>query len=277
MIVADAIRAASDRLAATSDTSRLDAELLMAHSLGVSRSDMLLRAMKEDAPDSFAGLVARRAAHEPLAYVTGSTEFYGLKMAVDPGVLIPRGDSEALIDAARSAFEGRDAPEAILDLGTGSGALLLAAMAVFAFARGVAVDSSEAVRAVFENNVGKHAAGRDVRFELADWQQNGWHEHLGTFDLVLCNPPYVERDAPLDPDVRDFEPASALFAGEEGLDDYRVLIPQLRKLLNPDGAAIFEIGYNQADPVRAMAKTAGFSAKLVRDLANRPRALVFRT
>lgn len=277
MSVADAIREAAARLAMTSDTARLDAELLMAHALGVSRSDMLVRAMRDHEPPAFARLVDRRAAYEPIAYIIGQTEFYGLEMAVAPGVLIPRGDSEALIEAARAEFESRGAPDAILDLGTGSGALLLAAMSVFRSASGVAVDCSETVRAVFEANANAQASKRDVRFILANWHAQGWADDLGMFDLVLCNPPYVESEAALEPDVREFEPPGALFAGKEGLDDYRVLIPILHKLLNPDGIAIFEIGHTQADAVREMAEKAGFSVDLIRDLANRSRGLMFRT
>jgi release factor glutamine methyltransferase len=102
----------------------------------------------------------------------------------------------------------------------------------------------------------------------------GWADDVGTFDLILCNPPYVEDTAALDPQVRDFEPAGALFAGPEGLDDYRVLIPQLRALMNPQAAAILEIGANQAETVGALARASGFAVELRRDLAGRPRALI---
>jgi release factor glutamine methyltransferase len=122
------------------------------------------------------------------------------------------------------------------------------------------------------------ALGMGARMQLdpGDWHAHGWADDLGTFDLILCNPPYVEADAALDRQVRDFEPASALFAGPEGLDDYRVLVPQLRKLMNPNAVAIFEIGANQADAVTAVAGASGFAAALRRDLAQRPRALVLR-
>lgn len=273
MTVGEAIRAAAERLAATSDTARLDAELLMAHALGVSRSDMLLRAMRDPAPDGFAGLVERRAGHEPVAYITGEAEFYGLTLKVTPATLIPRGDSETLIAAALdvAGSAGRT-----LDLGTGSGALLLAVLAQRPGAEGVGIDASPAALVVAEGNAAALGLGARSRWLVRDWHAEGWTDGIGTFDLILCNPPYVEEGAALDPQVRDHEPHTALFAGPEGLDDYRVIIPQLVKLLAPGGLAIFEIGAGQAEAVTAIAEAAGLSAELRRDLAGRPRALVLR-
>ena len=271
--VAYAIRSAAQRLAATSDTARLDAELLMAHALGMPRSDMLLRAMRDPAPAGFAALVERRAAREPVAHIVGRQEFHGLDFAVTRDTLIPRGDSEVLVDAALE-FAG-EAGRA-LDLGTGTGALLLAFLSQRPGWTGIGIDASEAARAVAERN----AAALDVTdradMRRGDWRAEGWADDLGQFDLILCNPPYVESAAELDPDVRDYEPATALFAGEDGLDDYRVLLPQLAGLLAPGGVAIFEIGYRQADAVTALADANGFTAGLVRDLAKRPRALILR-
>lgn len=273
MTVGEAIRAAAERLAATSDTARLDAELLMAHALGVSRSDMLLRAMRDPAPDGFAALVERRAGHEPVAYITGEAEFYGLTLKVTPATLIPRGDSETLIEAALDVAgpSGR-----ALDLGTGSGALLLAVLAQRPGAEGVGIDASPAALVVAEGNAAALGLGARSRWLVRDWHAEGWTNGIGTFDLILCNPPYVEEGAALDPQVRDHEPHTALFAGPEGLDDYRVIIPQLVKLLAPGGLAIFEIGAGQAEAVTAIAEAAGLSAELRRDLAGRPRALVLR-
>lgn len=273
MTTGEAIRAAAERLAATSDTARLDAELLMAHALGISRSDMLLKAMRDSAPDGFAALVERRAAQEPVAYIIGTAEFYGLELKVTPATLIPRGDSEILIEAALSV--AGTAGQA-LDLGTGSGALLLAVLAQRLDWQGVGIDASPAVLAVAEGNAAALGLAARSQWLVRDWHAAGWAEGLGTFDLVLCNPPYVEADAALDPQVRDHEPHTALFAGPEGLDDYRVIIPQLVKLLAPGGVAIFEIGAGQAAAVTALAEAAGFTADLRRDLAGRPRALVLR-
>ena len=294
MTVAEAVRTAAERLAATSDTARLDAELLAAHLLGVSRADLLLHHLRDEAPHGLPALVERRAAHEPVAYITGRQEFYGLPLIVSPAVLIPRGDSESLIEAARAAFADR-APGRILDLGTGSGALLLAALSIWPNAEGLGLDSSVEALLVAIRNAQDHAntalafagdAPIDLpaslpdrgfaRFIQRDWTSRGWTNDLGTFDLILANPPYVESGAELDPDVRDHEPAGALFAGPDGLDDYRVLVPQLPGLLAPGGVAVVEIGYRQAESVSAIAQEAGLSATLRRDLADRPRVLILR-
>lgn len=273
MTVGEAIRAAAERLAATCDTARLDAELLMAHALGMSRSDMLLRAMREPAPQGFAALVERRAAHEPVAYITGEQEFFALPLKVTPATLIPRGDSEVLVEAALelSARTGR-----ALDLGTGTGALLVAFLVNRAGWQGVGVDASADALDVAAANANSHNLGARSEWLIRNWHEAGWAETLGTFDLILCNPPYVETGAALEPQVQRFEPASALFAGPEGLDDYRVLIPQLPALMNAGATAIIEIGASQAEAVSAIAAAAGFTAELRRDLAQRPRALVLR-
>lgn len=273
MTVGEAIRAAAGRLEATSDTARLDAELLAAHLLGVSRAEMLLYHMREDAPHGLPALIARRAGHEPVAYITGRQEFYGLPMIVTPAVLIPRGDSEVLVEAALDEQPGA---ATVLDCGTGSGALLLAVLSRLTGAKGVGIDRSAAALEIAARNAEALGLRPQARFGKADWHEAGWAEGLGRFDLILANPPYVEADAALDPDVRDHEPAGALFAGPDGLDDYRVLVPQLPRLLAPGGVAAVEIGYRQAESVSAIARDAGLTASLRRDLGDRPRALIMR-
>ena len=276
MTIADAIRAAAERLCATSDTARLDAELLMAHVLGVSRSQLLLLRMRDDAAPHAAGfdrLVERRAAHEPVAHLLGVQEFFGLEFAVTPDTLIPRGDSETIVQAALDCAP-HDAR--VLDMGTGSGALLLAFLYERPDAKGLGIDASAAALAVASANGQRLGLAERAQFVQANWLESGWAHDLGRFDLVLCNPPYVESDAILDPDVREFEPATALFAGPEGLDDYRAIVPQLGKLLVPGGVAIFEIGAGQAEAVGAIASESGFAVETRRDLADRPRALILR-
>jgi len=303
--VGAALRDAARRLEAVSDTARLDAELLMAEALGVPRSDLLLRCMGDAVPVQFTELVARRLSHEPIAYIIGRQEFFGLDLEVSRSVLIPRGDSETIVEAARQACGAR-APERILDLGTGSGALLLAALSIWPGAEATGIDREPSAIETAMRNAHRvrinEAAGTDTgappsagvesgnlsgpasaaghaeraRFLLRDWRESGWHDHLSRFDLILANPPYVEEGAALDPSVREWEPAGALFAGAEGLDDYRVLVPQLPALLQPAGTAVIEIGASQADAVSRIATQAGLATSLHRDLAGRPRALVLR-
>jgi len=243
--IALAIREAAEALANCSDTARLDAELLMAHMLGVSRSQMLIHHMKDSPPPpGFASLVVRRMRHEPVAYILGEQDFFGLTFRVTPDVLIPRGDSEVLVEAALAA---RPDAKRVLDCGTGSGALLLAVLHGLPEAEGVGIDRSDSAVAMARANAEQLGLPPRARMVEADWHRAGWADGLGgPFDMVLANPPYVEADAALMPDVAAHEPAGALFAGPEGLDDYRVLVPQLPALLAEGGVALVEIGHTQS-------------------------------
>lgn len=275
-MIAHALRDAAEALAAVSDTPRLDAELLLADCLGVSRSALLLNRMRDGVPPGFDALVARRLNHEPVAYITGRQDFWTLTLAVSPAVLIPRADSETLIEAAIAAFEDR-APTRILDLGTGSGALLLAALSHWPRATGAGVDASEAALAIARSNAETTGLSDRARMLHADWRAAGWTDRLGgPFDLVLANPPYIETDAALARQVRDHEPHSALFAGNKGLDDYRILIPALPALLTPDGVAVIEIGSTQRAAVSALAQASGHDVQIRPDLAGHDRALILR-
>ena len=261
--VAQALRMAAQQI------DRFDAEVLLAAVLGVERGTLLLDPDRQFRPLEFENWVVRRAGGEPVAYITGRREFWSLDLLVSPAVLIPRPDSETLIEAALGAFAQRP-PATILDLGTGSGALLLAALAEWPAATGLGVDASAAALAVAADNAQRLGFGDRVAFALGDWGQ-GVDQR---FDLILCNPPYVETGADLARDVRDHEPASALFAGPDGLNDYRVLVPQLPGLLREGGVAIIEIGWTQAEAVTALAAAAGLRAMVRRDLAGRDRCLV---
>ncbi len=273
-MIAQVLREATATLAATSETPRLDAELLMAEALGVSRSELLLRRMDDPAPAGFAPLLARRMAHEPVAYILGRQDFFGLSLRVTRAVLIPRGDSEVLVEAALAA---KPDAERVLDCGTGSGALLLAVLASLPGAQGLGIDRSPEALEVAAANAARLGLSERAAMRIADWNRPGWQKDLaGPFNLILANPPYVEDDADLAASVREHEPAGALFAGPEGLDAYRVLIPQLAELLAPQGVAVVEIGASQAEAVSAIADEAGFAATLHRDLGNRPRALELR-
>ncbi|MEY2925961.1 MAG: hypothetical protein RL367_438 [Pseudomonadota bacterium] len=262
------LQAATVSLAAVTDTPRLDAELLMMHALKISRQALILDQLDTLAPGGFAPLLARRLAREPIAYITGMRDFWTISLAVAPGVLIPRPDSETLIEAAIEYF-GANGPRTVLDLGTGSGALLLASLAQWPGATGLGVDQSETALAIARTNAAALGLGNRAAFQKGDWATN----LAGSFDLILCNPPYVETGADLAPEVLN-EPHQALFAGADGLDAYRVIIPQLPGLMAPAGMIAVEIGQAQAPPVTRLFLTEGLSPQIRHDLAGRNRAIV---
>jgi release factor glutamine methyltransferase len=237
--------------------------------LGITR-DRLILDPPEHVPAGFAALIERRLAHEPLAYITGTRDFWTITLAVGPGVLIPRPDSETLIEAALEHFNAAS-PATILDLGTGPGTLLLAALYEFQNAQGLGVDASAVALDYARRNADALCLSRQASFEQGDWGEG----LTGCYDLILCNPPYVESDAALSPEVMN-EPHSALFAGPEGLDDYRSLAPQIARLLAPGGCACVEIGYTQAEAVSALFAAQGLSVAVKRDLGGRDRCLMVR-
>ena len=240
-----------EALRSVSDTPKLDLRLLR-------------EAARDE--DEFAAFIKRRLNHEPVAYITGTRGFWTIDLDVAPAVLIPRPDSETLIEAAVAHF-GDVGPKRVLDLGTGSGALLLAALDQWREASGVGVDASEAALYIAKRNAGRIAPGR-VEMRLGNWT-DGIDER---FDLVLCNPPYLETGADLARQVRDWEPPSALFAGADGLDDYKRLAPQLARVTS--GIACIEIGWTQAAAVTALLENEGFAVTCRKDYGERDRCLV---
>lgn len=256
------------------DTPRLDAELLLAHALGEERLAMLLesRPVPPATRARFEALLARRRAHEPVAYIIGTKEFWSLPLRVTPATLIPRPDSETLIEAARQALGSRP-PARILDLGTGSGALLLAALSLWPAATGLGIDRSAGALAVARGNARRLGLAARAQFRVGDWAEG----LAGRFDLVLANPPYVAEGTPLPPDVARYEPASALFAGPDGLDAIRRILPALPRLLAPGGLALVELDPAQVAAASARARAAGLRVELRHDLAGRARALLLRS
>lgn len=267
--VASVLRDAAMRLERVSDTPRLDAELLMAHALGIERQALLLDPARYDVPADFMSLVERRMAHEPVAYIVGYRDFWTIRLAVGLGMLIPRPDSETLIEAAVDHFGG-NGPRRVLDLGSGPGTLLLAALAEWPEAHGLGIDESEKAVDWATMNADNLGLDERARFRVGDWAVGV----DGQFDLILCNPPYIADSEKLMPDVAVYEPAGALFAGADGLDDYRRIIPDLPRILAPGGVAVLEIGHAQHILVRELAETAGFKVACRQDLGGRDRALL---
>ena len=263
------LRAAVERLAATSDSARLDVELLAAHSLGLEREAWLLDRSRL-LPEAFEALVERRAWGEPIAYIVGRRGFWTIDVAVGPGVLVPRPDSETLIEVAVAHFAGTDGPGRVLDLGTGPGTLLLAALDQWPEATGLGVEASETALGFARSNAAR--LGFDAR---AEFRAGDWDEGIGErFDLVLCNPPYIaEGDPELAADVAAHEPREALIAGADGLDDYRRIVPALPRLLAAGGLAVLEIGHRQGAAVSALVEAAGLAPRIARDLGGRDRVV----
>ena len=265
--VRDAIAAAAAQFD-FSATPRLDAELLMAHALGITREALLLGHLAGSVPPGFAALARRRVTHEPVAYLTGSRAFWTIELAVGPGVLVPRADSETLLEAAVAHFADR-APVHVLDLGTGPGTLLLAALDQWPGATGLGIDASAPALGSARRNAERLGLAGRAAFREGDWA-GGVDER---FDLILANPPYIGTAEPLPAEVRDHEPAAALFAGADGLDAYRAIVPALPRLLAPGGIACLESGATQGPAVAAMVAAAGLAVGVRRDLGDRDRCV----
>jgi len=267
--ISRALARGAARLKPVSDTPRLDSELLMAHALGVERDTLLLNPPAAPAPPAFDDFIERRAQGEPVAYITGRRAFWNIELEVGPGVLVPRPDSETLIVAALDHF-AKGAPSRILDLGTGPGTLLLAALDQWPRSTGIGVDASDTALEYARANARRLGLGARATFRRGDWAM-GVSEK---FDLVLINPPYVAEDAQLGPGVAEFEPGEALFAGPDGLEEYRRLAPDLARLIAPGGLAAIEIGAEQGEAATAILAAHGLASRLASDLAGRPRALL---
>jgi release factor glutamine methyltransferase len=268
--IAEALAAITARLkAAGIEEPRREARLILAVALGTNAAGLMARDTVEEA--AYEPLAARRAAREPLAYITGRKEFWGLEFAVSPATLIPRPDTETLVEAVLASGQN---PQTVLDLGTGTGCLLLAVLHENPAAFGVGVDINPGAAALARRNA--QSLGLVTR---AAFLAGNWAESLNqTFDLVLSNPPYIEHAdlATLMPEVQNYEPGTALDGGEDGLAAYRAIIKELARILAPNGLAVLELGAGQAISVAALAAAAGFSCTFRRDLAGIERAALLK-
>jgi release factor glutamine methyltransferase len=270
----DAIAWAVETLRDTSETPRLDAEVLLAHTLGWSRARVLSRlqeTISDEMLQQFRTLILRRAAREPVAYLVGRKEFYGLEFVVDRLVLVPRPETETLVDAALEWAKHRPAPLVIADIGTGSGCIAVALAVHLPQAHIYAIDLSRDALAVARQNVIRHHVDASVTLLngdlLAPLPQ--------PVDLLVSNPPYTVLDE-VDPGVRMHEPHLALDGGSDGLAVYRRLFAAAPSALRPGGALMLEIGATQARAVVDLARQA-FPEAVIRvrqDLAGRDRVVV---
>ena len=269
-------KAAQARLkAGRIDSPSIDARLLLEVAAGCSRTDILTdpyRAVTAAQQATLDGYVERRLRREPVSRILGRKGFWKIMLNVTPDVLSPRPDTEAILDVVMLAFAPHEA-FTMIDLGTGSGAILLATLAERAGARGVGTDVSTEALAVAREN----AANLDLDTRC-DFIRTEWATGFGdqSFDLVVSNPPYIPSGdiAGLDPEVRDHDPHLALDGGPDGLQAYRELAPEIRRILRPGGVFAVEIGWDQGAPVKAMFEQAGFEDVIVvKDLSDRDRVV----
>jgi release factor glutamine methyltransferase len=278
MTVEGALAAAASRLErAGVPQARLNAELLLADLLGTDRGGLLVSrrdSLDRDLSRRYVERVRRRELREPLQHITGFQEFYGLAFRVDRRVLVPRPETEGLIEAALARDLPRDAR--VADVGTGSGCLAVSLAVARTGYRLHAMDSSPEALEVARANASLHGVEDRIEFRIAEMAEVP-HKWRGMMDLVVSNPPYIsEKDwVALEPEVREHDPREALVAGPSGLEGYRELLPAARALLRPEGCIIVELGYGQAEEVGGMARAEGFRpVGIDEDFQGIPRVLI---
>ncbi|MDM7945550.1 MAG: peptide chain release factor N(5)-glutamine methyltransferase [Oceanibaculum nanhaiense] len=276
--------------AAGVEEARRDARLLLAEALGVEAHRLILEPQTNVPPaaaDRFAGFVAARAARVPVSRILGRREFWGLTFRLSPATLDPRPDSETLVEAVLKAFPDRMAPLRVLDFGTGTGCLLLAVLSEYPNATGLGIDKAEDAVATASTNADDLGLAARVEFRTGDWGQGLGGQGLGgqglggqgvgePFDIILSNPPYIEAAVvpALAPEVARHDPLLALAGGADGLDAYRRLLPDVARLLAPQGHAFLELGQGQAADVAALAQQCGLMQRALHaDLAGIARCL----
>ncbi|MBN9515661.1 MAG: peptide chain release factor N(5)-glutamine methyltransferase [Alphaproteobacteria bacterium] len=266
--------------AAGIDNVRFEARLLLGHAAGLSIEQLVARGRDPAPADVTAAmreLTGRRVRREPMAYILGEREFWGLLFKVSPAVLVPRPDSETLIEAALDLLPERERPLRILDLGVGSGCLLLTLLREYPKATGVGVDASPEALAIAGENAGMLGVASRARLMVDDWRQAGWTDRLGgPFDLLVSNPPYIETStiAALMPEVANHEPRLALDGGPDGLEAYRIIAAAAPTLITAGGWALVEGGEGQAIDISGIFASVGMSPLAPRkDLAGVERVV----
>jgi release factor glutamine methyltransferase len=260
------------------ETAALDARLLVLAALGISPTALITDA---DAPladaeiERLAAFARRRLNYEPVARIVGEREFWGLPFRLSPGTLVPRPDTETVVETVLDLLPQRQIPLTMADFGTGSGCLLVALLRELPNANGLGVDLSFDALVTARGNAEANGVGTRARFVLSQWAD----ALQGRFDLIVSNPPYIASGVvpSLDREVREHDPVLALDGGPDGLDPYRIILGEAGRLLKPEGLLVVEIGYDQAEDLKSLAGRHGLDVLEVRpDLSGHPRCVAMR-
>ena len=260
------------------ETAALDARLLLLEALGISATELITGPevlLTPDQAETLAAFTERRLNHEPVARIIGEREFWGLPFRLSPETLVPRPDTETLVETALDLLPDRQAPLRIVDFGTGSGCILVALLHELPQATGLGIDLSFGALVTARANAAGNQVGNRCHFTLSRWAD----AISGRFDLIVSNPPYIASGVipGLDQEVREHDPRLALDGGPDGLEPYRILLAEAERLLAPKGLLVVEIGYDQAEALSHMAKLHGLEIlRIAHDLSNNPRCVAMK-
>ncbi|KAB0265217.1 peptide chain release factor N(5)-glutamine methyltransferase [Microvirga brassicacearum] len=260
------------------ETAALEARVLLLAALAISAAELIARPFERltaEQASRLAAWTARRLSHEPVARILGEREFWGLPFILSPETLVPRADTETVVETAIDLVARRQTGLRIADLGTGSGCLLVALLHELPHATGIGVDRSAGAARTARLNATRNGVWSRSLFVVSDW---GAALAQGV-DLIVSNPPYIATGVVdrLEPEVREHDPRLALDGGEDGLEAYRIILPEARRLLSPEGHLVLEIGYDQEPALRDLAATAGFTVvRFAKDLAGNPRCVALK-
>ncbi|MBM6579753.1 peptide chain release factor N(5)-glutamine methyltransferase [Microvirga sp. BT689] len=260
------------------ETAALDARLLLLEALGISATDLVSQPdtpLKPEQADTLAAFARRRLNHEPVARILGGREFWGLPFRLSPETLVPRPDTETLVETALALLPDRQAPLRIVDFGTGSGCILVALLHELPSATGLGIDLSFGALVTARANAIDNRVSRRCHFALSRWAD----AVSGSFDLIVSNPPYIASEVipTLDEEVREHDPLLALDGGPDGLEPYRVILREAGRLLAPQGLLVVEIGYDQAEALSSLAGVHGLEIlRTAHDLSDNPRCVAMK-